>query len=76
MEKNIEALKDHYIIAGSVETGSYIIKQFENRKVPFIVIDHNQDIVNHLKESGINSILGDATQEENLVKAKIDKAKG
>ncbi len=76
MEKNIEALKDHYIIAGSGETGSYIIKQFENRKVPFIVIDHNQDIVNHLKESGINSILGDATQEENLVKAKIDKAKG
>ena len=76
MENTIAGMENHYIICGSGETGFYIISQFQKREVPFVVIDNKTEVIQKLKETGVNYILGDATQEETLKKARIDKAKG
>ncbi len=76
MEKNIEHLKDHYIIAGSGETGFYIIQQFQNRGVPFVVIEKDSEVIEELKEAEVDHIAGDATHEEVLRRAHIERAKG
>lgn len=76
MEKEIKELKDHYILLGAGETGQSVIKQFENSKVDFVVIEMKERIVQELMERGVTVIQGDGTHEEALEKARIDKAKG
>ncbi len=76
MEKNIEHMKGHYIIAGSGETGLYIIQQFQARGVPFLVIEKDPEVLEELKEVEVDYIHGDATHEDVLRRAHIDRAKG
>lgn len=76
MESNIDKLNNHYIICGAGETGSNAIKQFIKSKLPFIVIDTDEEKIKHFVEDGIFAIHGDATQEDILKKARIKYAKG
>ncbi len=76
MDKRISELKDHYILCGAGETGQSVIKQFENSKVDFVVIEIREKIVRELEERGIPVIQGDGTHEEDLEKARIYYAKG
>ncbi|MDY6827591.1 MAG: potassium channel protein [Bacillota bacterium] len=76
MEKNVSKLKDHYIICGSGETGHYIVDQFKKRKVPFVVLEADPAKVEQIVEQGSLAILGDATIEEDLLKAGIKRATG
>ena len=76
MENKISKLEDHIIICGGGQTGSIIIKEFQMQGVPFVVIDNKEEIIENLNEEGINHIYGDATHENNLEKAMINKAKG
>ena len=76
MEKQINELKDHYILLGAGETGQSVIKQFENSKVDFIVIEIKERIVQELADRDVLVIQGDGTHEEALKKAGIHKAKG
>lgn len=76
MEKDIQALDRHYIICGSGETGKYIMNAFKNRAEKFVVIDKDPETIEELKEMGCNYIMGDATHEDVLQHAGIDKAAG
>jgi len=76
MEKKLQKLKDHYIICGHGRMGRIVRERLEEEKLPFVVIDNNEE-----KLAGLNQtnqylfIEGDATQEEILIKAGIKKAK-
>lgn len=76
MEKAIDQLKNHYIICGSGETGTYIIQQFMKRAVPFVVVDQDPEVIEWLKERDLLYIQGNATNEDILEHARIDHAKG
>ena len=76
MERNIDEMKKHYIICGAGETGWHIIKQFQRQEVSFVVIDQDEQVIQELTENNINYILGDATQDEVLLKAGIERASG
>ncbi len=76
MEKNIQTMVNHYIICGSGETGKYIMNAFKNRAEKFVVIDKDQETIDELKEADYNYIMGDATHEDVLKHAGIDKAAG
>ena len=76
MLKTIEHMENHYIVAGAGETGNNVIKQFLNRKVPFVVIESDQQVIDELVDKDVNCIHGDATHEDVLERARIHKAKG
>ncbi|PKM64454.1 MAG: potassium channel protein [Firmicutes bacterium HGW-Firmicutes-20] len=76
MENAIEKLYDHYIVCGCGETGSSVIDYLTSKKVPFVVIDNNEEIIASLNAHGILAFVGNATQEEILAKAQIARAKG
>ena len=77
MEKKLENLKDHYIICGLGRIGKVVRERLEEEKVPFVVIDNNEEKLKELKQSKrCPFIKGDATQEETLTKAGIKRAKG
>ncbi len=76
MENAIKRLENHYIVCGCGETGSSVIDYLSSKKVPFVVIDNNEEIVASLVQKGTLAFLGNATQEETLQQVQIHRAKG
>ena len=70
----IESLDKHYIVCGFGRTGRHVAREFFAEGIPFIIIDDNLEEVEEIKQLGYTVILGDATLDESLVRAKIDRA--
>lgn len=73
--KMIGKLKDHVIVVGYGAMGEHVCRELEHRKVKFIVLDKTPARFALAEELGYNVLLGDATHEEALEKAGIDKAR-
>ncbi len=74
MEKRIKDLRDHYIVCGYGRMGRIICRELKGRGVRYVVIEKNP-----LKLQGREETLimeGDATQDEVLREAGIERAKG
>lgn len=70
----IESLDRHYIVCGFGRTGRHVAREFFAEGIPFIIIDDNLEEVEEIKQLGYTVILGDATLDESLLRAKIDRA--
>lgn len=75
-EKEMQKLKDHFIVCGAGRVGRRVIRSIENQKIPFVVLETNEKRVSALIERGCQVIIGDATIEEFLSKAGVERAKG
>jgi len=73
MEKMVAKLKNHTIVCGAGRTGQAAIKELWREKVPFVVIDRDEERIREIKETypDLTYVLGDATQDEVLMKAGI-----
>jgi voltage-gated potassium channel len=76
VDKTIKSLKDHYIICGYGRIGSIICKGLSARSIPLVVIERDEQMREELEQDGILYLEGDATNEETLLEAGIESAKG
>jgi len=78
MEKKLAKIKGHFIICGLGVVGEDVINEFIRAKAPFVVIEKNEDVLTLLLKEfpEIIYVIGDATDDETLKKARIDEAKG
>ena len=77
MEKEIARLKDHYIVCGSDETAQTIIQELSQTKRDIVVIEPSRERIDKLLASGqVLYVQGDAGEDEVLVRAGIDRARG
>lgn len=78
MEKRIAALKNHIIVCGAGKTGFNVIKELHTTLHPCLVIDGNlerlQWVQKHFEK--LLFLHGDATEEEILMRAGIQRASG
>ena len=72
----IRSMKDHYIICGYGRIGRIIGRDLLRHKIPMIVIDNEPELHSTPEETNIPLIHDDATSEEVLVEAGIQRAKG
>jgi voltage-gated potassium channel len=72
VEKAIRGLKDHYIICGFGRMGKIIAKELREEGVQFVVIEKRPI----QQEEGVLILKGDATRDETLHEAGIDRASG
>ena len=70
----IESLDRHYIVCGFGRTGRHVASEFSAEGIPFVIIDNNLEEVEEIKQLGYIVILGDATLDESLMRAKIERA--
>jgi voltage-gated potassium channel len=70
----IESLDEHYIVCGFGRTGRHVASEFFAEGIPFIIIDDNFEQVEEIKQLGYTVILGDATLDESLIRARIERA--
>jgi len=74
MKKEIDALKNHYIVCGYGRMGSILCKELKANQVDFVVIEKFEK---NLKDAeNLLYIVGDATKDETLKEAGIERAKG
>jgi voltage-gated potassium channel len=77
MAKQIDKLNDHYIVCGGGETGSGVISELHKNKETVVLIEENQERIERCKTlCDLLYIQGDATDDENLIDAGIDRAAG
>lgn len=76
MKEKIKKLKDHYIVCGFGRMGKQICKELAESNIDFVVIENDPEKVEELKESSYLFIEGDATDDEILREAGIERAKG
>ena len=76
MKERIKKLKDHYIVCGFGRMGKQICKELAESDIDFVVIENNPEKIEELKDSGYLLIEGDATDDEILREAGIERAKG
>ena len=76
MEKKISKLKNHIIICGYGSVGQHTASELKKWKKPYVVIEINENVSKHLRDGSELVVIGDATEDEYLVKAGIKNAAG
>jgi len=76
LQRSLSHLHDHFIICGYGRIGTQIVAEFETHHVPYAVIDQTEEAVGRLKAEGRLHIEGDASREDILKQAGIDRAQG
>lgn len=74
MEQEIDQLKGHTIICGYGRIGQTIAHELERRNKPYVIVDQDQEIADTAGEEHRLVIVGDATDEEVLLHAGIQRA--
>jgi len=75
-ERAIQRLHEHFIICGYGRVGRRVAEEFRAAGVPYVVLDHSEDAVAAAEEHGDLMIHGDATEDEDLGRAGLERAKG
>ncbi len=76
MEKQIQGLREHYIICAEGETGKFVIEEFVKTKQPIVVITKNKEIEELLRKDDISVIFDNPAEDKVLESAGIKSAKG
>jgi voltage-gated potassium channel len=74
LEKKIKELKNHYIICGYGRMGRIICRELREKNQNFVVVEKGPNPTADEEDTLI--VQGDATRDETLKEAGIDKAKG
>ncbi len=74
VEKQINHLKNHTIVCGYGRNGKQAILKLKNYNKEFVVVEKDKEMISFLDSEGILNIEGDATLDETLLKAGIEKA--
>ncbi|MCS7203596.1 MAG: potassium channel protein [Thermodesulfovibrio sp.] len=73
MKKMIKELTGHYIICGYGRMGSIIAKELKVNNIKFVIIEKNKS---NIPEEEFLYVEGDATYDETLKAAGVERAKG
>ncbi|MGB5973272.1 MAG: potassium channel protein [Nodosilinea sp.] len=71
----MESLRDHYIICGFGRTGRQVSTEFSAEAIPFVVVDSRDSAIQAAQQLGYNTIQGDATEDQMLLQAGIERAR-
>ena len=76
MKKTISKLRNHHIICGYGRMGAVIAKELKEKNQNFLIIENNEKKVEEIIDKGMLCLQGDATSDDTLLSANINKASG
>ncbi len=74
VQKKIEQLEGHTIICGFGRNGNQAMLKLQSYKQQFLIIEKDEDVIQQADEKGILNVHGDATTDEILKRAGIERA--
>ena len=75
MEREIDRLKDHYIICGAGRVGRSAARELARRPAPFVIVEQNEAKAARFANNWL-MLVADATQEQTLRQVHIERARG
>ncbi len=76
MEKELAKLANHYIICGAGRVGRTVAHELQLRGERCVIIEKDPVRAQWAENEKIPVVIGSASHEENLLKAKIERARG
>jgi voltage-gated potassium channel len=76
MERRIEELRGHVIVAGLGRVGRQAAQELNQARTPFLVVDPSAAAARHAEEHGYLWLEGDATEDAVLERAGVRRASG
>jgi len=76
MDRQIRRLKDHYVVCGYGRMGRHVCRELEAEGASYVVVEKEETLIERLNADGIYYVQGDATNDEALLRAGIEQAKG
>jgi voltage-gated potassium channel len=76
LQRDLNQLHEHFIICGYGRMGTQIVAEFEEHRVPYVVIDQTEEALERIRAEGRLHIEGDASREDVLTQAGIERARG
>jgi voltage-gated potassium channel len=76
LDRKIGRLSRHYIVCGYGRIGRMLCHTLRQKPVNMVVIEKSLDLIPALEKDGMLYIQGDATSEEVLKRASIERAQG
>lgn len=75
LEKKLKDLRDHYIVCGYGRMGKIVARELKHEKLKFVVMEKNEALLDSDEKNETLIIQGDATSDDLLKKAGIERAK-
>jgi voltage-gated potassium channel len=75
-KRTIEELHDHVIICGYGRVGRRVAAEFRDTGTPYVVVDITPESVERAQTEGAPVVLGDGTEDADLQRAGIARARG
>src|SRR6266516_1891061 len=76
LKRDLDGRSDHFIICGYGRIGTQIVAEFEQHATPYVVIDQTEEALERIRAENHLHIEGDASKEEILRQAGIERAHG
>lgn len=76
MAKNLDNVHDHYIVCGYGRSGKKICESLKDSNASFVIIESDQNKIDLIIEKDYLFVNGDASNDETLIKAGVERAKG
>jgi voltage-gated potassium channel len=75
-ERALERMHEHFIICGYGRVGRRVAEEFRHSDVSYVVLDFREDALAAAKSHGDLLIEGNGTEDEDLARAGLDRARG
>lgn len=70
-----QVYENHLVIIGYGINGSNLVKAAEYMKIPYVIIEHNPESIQSIKEKGFPLIIGDASKDFVLHSVNLNQAR-
>ena len=74
--KKMNKLHDHYVICGSGRVGSHLVRDLQRANEEMVIIENDGPRAAEFAQKGLHVLVGDATIEEVLREAGVERARG
>jgi voltage-gated potassium channel len=76
VRRQVDRLVEHYIVCGYGRVGEAVARHFAVHDAPFVIIDNDADSIARAEADGFPGVCGDATADEVLQAAGVERARG
>jgi voltage-gated potassium channel len=74
MQRTIETMRGHVIVCGFGRMGKMVGRELQAKPMPFVVVERDEQVARRADEDGHPVIAADATEEDTLRRAGIERA--
>lgn len=75
IQRIMNEMNNHVIVCGYGRVGEKAVQELQDHRHEVVIIESNEELVKKLRDAGIRVLAGDATEDENLINAGLERAR-